>query len=210
MAWSRLAGSTQPLELASQAYKLGPMKKLLASFALVATVTMAAELKGVSMPDSFQLDGKTLQLNGLGARLATLFKVKVYVGGLYTEKKLTTMEDVLADAGLKRIHLEFQRDVDGSDIQGAWREYFSKACKGTDCSAVKSAFDKLVAAMGADVTKGQTMTYVFRPAGVSYSVGQVDKGSFGDAAFGKFLIQAWVGPHAPNSELREGMLSAPK
>ena len=67
------------------------MRKLLLAVAVamvVALVTFeleAGSLAGVSLPDSQQVAGKTLALNGLGLR--TKFMVKVYVAGLYLEQK---------------------------------------------------------------------------------------------------------------------------
>ena len=50
---------------------------------------LARECQGVNLPDQLQVSGKTLQLNGLGLREATIFKVRVYVAGLYLEQKST-------------------------------------------------------------------------------------------------------------------------
>ena len=67
------------------------MRKSLISFALVlfvsfsATAANAASLAGVTLPDSQQVAGKNLVLNGLGLRSKMM--VKVYVAGLYLEQK---------------------------------------------------------------------------------------------------------------------------
>ena len=59
----------------------------LAGAALLASIAAplpAAECIGVSLPDRMQApDRQPLVLNGMGVRKATLFKVKVYVAGLY-------------------------------------------------------------------------------------------------------------------------------
>jgi len=52
-------------------------------FSLFVSITQAADLDGVTLPDTMQLDGSELVLNGMGTRKATMFKVKVYVMGLY-------------------------------------------------------------------------------------------------------------------------------
>ena len=48
---------------------------------------LCGTLDGITMPDTATVGGKDLQLNGLGTRKATFLKVKVYVMGLYLEKK---------------------------------------------------------------------------------------------------------------------------
>jgi hypothetical protein len=59
------------------------MKKLLAAaFALaVATPALARNVAGVEFPDSIDVGGQKLVLNGAGLRKK--FIIKVYAGGLY-------------------------------------------------------------------------------------------------------------------------------
>jgi hypothetical protein len=61
---------------------------LLAVLALVIASTfdlLAGTLADVTLPDTVQVGGRTLVLNGLGLRKK--FVVKVYVAGLYLEQK---------------------------------------------------------------------------------------------------------------------------
>ena len=66
------------------------MRKLARSLAVLLFVSAAtfnvnaAELAGVTLPDTQQVAGKTLVLNGMGIR--TKYIVKIYVGGLYLER----------------------------------------------------------------------------------------------------------------------------
>ena len=58
--------------------------RLLRCFGLaLGSAAPAAELAGVTMPDTDTVEGKTLKLNGLGLRKKMVFKV--YVAGLYLE-----------------------------------------------------------------------------------------------------------------------------
>ena len=70
---------------------------LLLAFALSAH---GAEKEGVSLPDSVPVGDRTLVLNGLGVREATIFNVNVYVAGLYVEAKTKNPSEVIeSDAG---------------------------------------------------------------------------------------------------------------
>ena len=60
----------------------------------------AAQLQGVQMPDQVQVEGKTLVLNGMGIRKATIFHVKVYIAGLYMEKKSADPKAILGSSGI--------------------------------------------------------------------------------------------------------------
>ncbi len=48
--------------------------------------TQAVVVEGISLPETIQLESKTLQLNGAGIR--TKFFMDIYVVGLYVAKKI--------------------------------------------------------------------------------------------------------------------------
>jgi hypothetical protein len=48
-------------------------------------VAHAAELDGVQLPDTLQMDGKSLHLNGFGLRTFSLLGIHIYVASLYLE-----------------------------------------------------------------------------------------------------------------------------
>ena len=65
------------------------MKTSLLILSLFFSLNLSAKtLHKAKFDDKSTVAKKELILNGLGVRLATLFKVKVYVAGLYTEKKI--------------------------------------------------------------------------------------------------------------------------
>ena len=51
--------------------------------AVAAATAFAADVAGVKLPDTVEVDGKTLKLNGAGVRKK--FVAKVYVAALYVE-----------------------------------------------------------------------------------------------------------------------------
>ena len=75
---------------------------------------IAAEVSGIKFADSVKVAGKELQLNGLGVR--TKFIVKVYAAGLYLQDKKSTVEEVLAAEGPRRIQLVMMRDITSDDF----------------------------------------------------------------------------------------------
>jgi hypothetical protein len=183
------------------------MKILSAAVALLLSVSAsAAELYGVTMPDTLTLDGKSLALNGLGARKATVFKVKVYVAGLYVEAKSGDGAAILNSPGPKRLDMKFVRDVDAADISKAWSEGLSKKenCGG-DCAPFQAKLGLLNASMS-DIKKGDTMSFTFRASGVIPEVKGEAKAEIPGADFAKALLSIWLGASPPNSELKKGLL----
>ena len=91
------------------------MKNLFFAITLIAflwpTATLAAmELSGVKVEDSTTLAGTKLQLNGAGIRYKGPFKV--YVGDLYTTKKVSSLEELTAAPGPKRLTMTFLREIE--------------------------------------------------------------------------------------------------
>ena len=94
--------------------------------ASVAAPLPAGECIGVSLPDRMQApDRQPLVLNGMGVRKATLFKVKVYVAGLYLPESSSDAQAIIDQDRARHLTLHFVRDVDAGDIREAWQEGFA-------------------------------------------------------------------------------------
>ena len=103
-----------------------PSLLALALVAVGAAPALAGSHEGVTMPDKVTVEGTSLVLNGMGLREATMFKVDVYVAGLYVEKKSSNGEAIVSARSAKRIHLQFKRDVDRKDMVKALEGAFNK------------------------------------------------------------------------------------
>ncbi|MEO5667499.1 MAG: chalcone isomerase family protein [Bdellovibrionota bacterium] len=181
---------------------------------LIATATLAfvvgnqahaAELAGVQFPDTVVLAGQTRSLNGLGLRLATFFKVKVYVAGLYVAKKSTDASALLMDADSKLMRLSFLRDLDAAKLSDAFAEGFEKACKGGECKDYASAV-KSFTALQPEVRRGEVLDFEFHPSEVILKKGDKVLGHVNSVGFSQILLRIWIGENPPNSELKTGLL----
>jgi hypothetical protein len=180
---------------------------LIARLLLVAAILAPAgahamQLEGVQMADTLQVNGKQLLLNGMGAREATIFNVKVYIGGLYLEKPSHSPEEILSSKGPKRVVLAFLRDVSAKDIRKAWTESFERN------SAPESAHAGLVQlqSLTKDMKKGDTFSFNIDEKHVEvlindHAVGTVE----GGPSFARSLLSAWI-VKPPNDSLKSGML----
>ena len=106
------------------------------------TTTSACECAGVEMQDSVTLDGRSPVLNGLGLRLATFVKVKVYVAGLYVPKQSDQAQALLGTDQPWHLVLSFLRSVDAEDMIKAWNEGFETNAK-AQLPALKDRIDTL-------------------------------------------------------------------
>src|SRR5215831_9198569 len=179
---------------------------LVAMIAAMGTgIADAKQCQGVNFPDQVQVDGTTLALNGLGLRLATMLKVKVYVAALYVAKTSNDANAILGASTPSELVLHFVRDVGASDMRKAWEEGFEKSAK-DQMPALKDRIATLNGWM-ADMKTGQKMTFTFKPGtGVQVDVNGSAKGTIKGDDFAKAFLAIWLGPEPPNPEIKAGLL----
>jgi hypothetical protein len=185
------------------------MRKLALSVAVLVFIVAstfalhAASLAGVTLPDTAQVGGKNLVLNGLGIR--TKYMVKVYVAGLYLEQKSSDPNTIIKADAPKQIVMKFLHGASKSQMSDAFNESF----KDNSPDAVKTMkpdIDKLLGALDA-VNSGDTMVFAYVPGtGSTLAINGKDKLTIPGAAFGQVLMSVWLGPKPPNPDLKKGML----
>lgn len=180
---------------------------LIAVTALITLTTApgghAATLAGVDFPDQATVAGKTLVLNGLGVRTATVLSVKVYVMGLYLEHKDDDAESIIRSDANKRVILQFVRDVSADKLRGGWSEGFQK--NNADLTGIESEIEKFNASMR-DVDSGDSLVLDFSGDSVDVMLNDSRIDSVTGKAFQRALLAIWLGPEPPNDALKQGIL----
>ncbi|HTY86100.1 MAG TPA: chalcone isomerase family protein [Candidatus Acidoferrum sp.] len=162
----------------------------------------AAELAGVTLPDTLSAGGKTLKLNGLGLRKKSF--VKVYVGGLYVETASKDAEQILAADQAKAICMHYVRSLSKKQLVDGFQEGFEANAK--DKAGQKPAFDQLLALVP-EVKEGDTLTFVYVPGkGTTLKAGDKGLGTFEGKGFAEAVFSIWLGPKPPTKDLQTGML----
>lgn len=173
--------------------------------ALGAGPAAAGELAGVTLPDQIAVDSKTLVLNGLGLREATVLKVDVYVAGLYLEKKSPDPGEITGSEQVKRLVLKFVRSVGRAEIVKAWDEGFEKSA-GKSKAALRDRIATFNSWMS-DMPDGATLSFTYLPGtGVQVEVKGETKGTISGPDFAQGLFGIWLGPSPPNPGLKRGLL----
>lgn len=164
----------------------------------------AAECVGVSFPDTVDVAGTSLKLNGLGLREATMLSVDVYVAGLYVEKSSPDGGKLAAADEKKKLVLKFVRNVGKADIAKAWSEGFEKNVK--DLAPLQKRIDELNGWM-ADMSKGDEIAFTYVPGtGLSVEVKGDAKGTIPGGEFAAPFFAIWLGDSPPNAGLKKGLL----
>lgn len=164
------------------------------------------ELVGVRMPDEVTVGGGTLVLNGMAIRTATIFKIDVYVAGLYLARKTTDPDEILQLDQPIRIHMQYLRSVDRKDIAKAWRESFRDYGE-LKIEVYRDRLAELVSWLPA-TSKGDSTTFTYVPETKTLTV-EVDHERRGDivgADFAGAFFRVWFAPGVPYPTLRDGLL----
>ena len=171
---------------------------------LTAGAASGKECAGVSFPDQAQVEGTNLTLNGLGLRLATMLKVKVYVAALYVGKTSNDAGAILGSSAPTELILQFVRDVGADDLRKGFDEGFEKNAK-AQLPALKERIAQLNGWVS-DVRSGQKLTFVHKPGtGVQVDVNGSVKGTIKGDDFFKAFLSIWLGD-PPNQEIKAGLL----
>lgn len=171
-------------------------------------IAAVQECDGVSFPAHIQAQGRTLTLNGLGLRKATIFGIKVYVGALYLEHRTADADAVLSSPDPAEIDLAFVFHATAGQLRSAWREGFEKSAPGR-LPQLQSRIAQLDGWMDG-VGSGQKMSFLRIPGvGIRYSLDGAVKGTISGDDFATAFFAIWLGPSPPSPQLRAGLLGGP-
>jgi hypothetical protein len=165
----------------------------------------ARRAAGVTLPDSVDIDGKRLALNGMGVHEVTLFGVDVYVAGLYLERKMSNSMAVLSDHGTKHMIIRFKRDVDRSDLLERVRDELRPTLR-RQRAGVRAELNRILGTLRA-VRSGHTLTLTMKKTGwieVRQNGGLRARSK--NPALASYLLATWVGPRPLSSDLKRNLL----
>lgn len=120
-------------------------------------VFISVSLQALEHQKSINVNGKNLVLNGSGIRQATWFKINVYRGFLYLEKKTSSLKELLKTKQIRRIEMTFLRDVDQESLIKGWNEAFSNRPEKKDIQQQIDIFNKAMK----DIKEGQSIKIDF-------------------------------------------------
>ncbi len=163
----------------------------------------AGSLAGVTLPDTAQVGNTTLVLNGLGLR--TKFVVKVYVAGLYLERKSSDPAAILKADSPKRIVMHFVHSASKDQMANAFEESFHDNSPDAT-KTMKADIDRLLGALE-PVKPGDEMVFTYVPGtGTTFAINGKDKLTIAGPSFAPVLFSVWLGPKPPNADLKKGIL----
>ncbi len=169
---------------------------------LFSLTTRAASLAGVEAPDTAQVGGTALVLNGMGLREKVI--IDVYVGSLYLPQKTSSADEAISADVPKRLSMTFiYNTVSKEQLIEAFDEGLSKD---PAADAVRERFQQMYG-MLATVHSSHEIRFDYVPgAGTTINVRGAEKGTIPGADFMQSLWRIYLGDAPPSGALKRGML----
>lgn len=182
------------------------MRKLILAAALIvmSVTASAATVAGVNVPDTADVSGHKLVLNGAGLR-KKLF-IKVYVGSLYLQAKQSNAAKILGDDTARRQVMHFLFSVGKEKMVEAWEEGLEDNTPNAT-PEVKAAF-KTLASWMEDMKDGQQIVLSYVPGtGTTVEVNGKNKGTLLGKPVADAILSTWIGPKpGPGDDFKKAVL----
>lgn len=169
----------------------------------------ATEVAGIKFDESVQVGGTELKLNGAGIRYKAIFKV--YAAGLYLKEKKTTVPEVLASAGPRRVTIVMLRDLSNEEFGRGFMTGIQQNTDKAEKSKMTSQFIRFgeLFASVPELKKGDVMTNDWIPGvGTIVSLNGKKMGDpYPDLGFYNALLRIWLGESPVDRSLKKAMLA---
>lgn len=178
----------------------------LVALLFLALPVLAGTKDGVTMPDDVKVNGKKLVLNGMGLRTKSMFKVHVYVAGLYLPAKTDDAEKIVSTDEEKRLVMHFVHEVEKDSLVDAWKDGIEE---NVDKEVRKKLADRLqkLCDWMEDLKVGEEMTFTYIPKkGLEVKVKAEVKGTIEGWDFAGNFLKIWFGKEPPTEELKKELL----
>lgn len=164
---------------------------------------LAKEREGVLAPPTIQVEGRTLNLMGMGLRKKLWFKV--YLASFYLEKPTEDAAQAIGSDQIKRVQMNMLRDLERGKIVEAVQEGFQRN-SGPQMPALQERLDRFLRAVP-DLKGGQTIVITYFPErGTVIKAGEGDEVVLQGKDFADALFSVWLGKEPVDGELKQEML----
>jgi hypothetical protein len=169
---------------------------------LLALPASARELAGVNLPDTIQLGGQKLQLNGMGLR--EYFFIDIYVGGMYLPARTTSdVEAIRADVPKRMVMHFIFKEVTREQMIDTFRQGLAN---NPEASTMGDRAERLYAVMETCQAGDEVVLDYVPGEGLSISLKGVHKDTIPGADFMRAVWTLFIGPVPPSKKLKAGLL----
>jgi hypothetical protein len=179
---------------------------LLATALLVpAFAASAGDIDGVQFPDTKQMNGKTLRLNGYGLRTWSLLNIHIYVAGLYLEHPSRDPDEIVQSNEDKLLTFRFERTVDADKARDAWRKGFENNCT-MPCHLDPTDVARFLADVPA-MHEGDSFELRFAGHMATITMNGLELGRIDHPSLADAVLRAFLGPRPGSQQLKQALLA---
>ena len=184
------------------------MKKLLLGLITVLSITYSnaqTVVGDVTLPNTMQLKGVDLTLNGAGMREKIIFDL--YAGGLYLQLKSSGAKSIINADETMAIKLHIVSHLVSSDKMTSAVDDGFKAAMNGDIFSLAAKIETFKSFFSDEIVKGNIfdITYIKGRGSVVYKNGK-EIGIIKGMDFKKALFAIWLGEDPADDDLKEAML----
>lgn len=171
---------------------------------LTGSVANGAELDGISLPDTRDVGGVQLELNGIALRTYSILRIHIYVAGLYLEHRSNNAEQILDSSGTKLLEFHFLRNIEPDAERKAWLTGFADNCT-APCHLDPQEVARFLAALPA-LRKGDVSEFLFTREGLVVTFNGRSVGTITDQQFARAVLATFLGPVPPTPRVKRELL----
>jgi hypothetical protein len=175
------------------------------SAVIAATPAGAATLEGVQVPDTVEVEGKVLHLNGIGLRTWSILHVHIYVAALYLEHPSSDPAAILNSPQTKLLTVNFLRSVGADQARDSWRDGFANNCQ-PPCTLDPHDVATFLASVP-DMRAGDHFALLFNAHGAEVNIGGRRLGVIPNPAFARAMLATFLGPRPGTESLKRDLLN---
>ena len=168
----------------------------------------AAALEGQSFDDTIRLANTELHLNGLGLR--GVMMIKAYVAGLYLPAKASSLPEIAANTGPKRLQLRMMRTAGPDDFVDALAGGMRKNSSPGELQQLEARIGQLTHAIQAagGARKGDVVNFDYVPdVGTTLTLNGLAQGKpIAGADFYAAVLKIFIGERPVDKKLKQGLL----
>jgi len=189
---------------------VGPLAGLMAAVALLCATANAADIEGVRIDEKIAAPGgQQLVLNGAGVRTKLAF-MKLYVGALYLAAKKIDAEEIIRDAGAKRIAMHVLADeLTARELTASLNNAIAANHIPAELALIEGRLrdlNRMMNAVGV-LKKGATVVLDYVPSsGTRISINGEEKLVIKGDDFFQAILRIWIGKKPVDGGLRRAML----
>lgn len=179
-----------------------------ATWSLANIAIASTDVGGVKLDDGVRVANQDLKLNGAGIRYKAIFKV--YVAALYLPEKKSTVPDVLAVPGARRVTLVMLRDISNEELGRGFMSGIQLNSDRVEKSKIILQLQKFgeIFASIPELRKGDTLTVDWIPntGTLIHLNGKKISDVLPDIAFYNAILRIWLGEKPVDVRLRPALL----